>query len=273
MDSFRLSILSIALIWACVSVRASGQSVSHHGSIFGTAVDSTGRPLADVQVEIEDLKLSVRSSAQGIFRLDSVEAGSYTLAGRRLGFKPIVVPLRVAANEVTYADLVFRATVDRLAPVTVSGVASSAAPSTGFDERMIDGQGTYITAADIEKLNPARVSQILRRVPTLRVAPNGEVFSGRGKVSLLSKACANGLPIYLDNVLLGGGTEDDPSSLSDGFFGKASPQNPNARAAIDLVNPTSIAGIEIYSGPSTIPPSVQGSNSSCGAILIWTKRK
>jgi hypothetical protein len=159
-----------------------------------------------------------------------------------------------------------------LAPVIVRATPS-AAPSTGFDERLNNAQGAYFTAADIERFNPLRVSQLLRRVPTLRVAPNGEIFSSRGKASLLSKACANGLPIYVDNVLLGGGSVDDPSALSDGFFGKSSPHNPTARAAIDLLNPTTIAGIEVYSGPATVPPNIAGANSSCGAILIWTKQK
>ena len=180
----------------------------------------------------------------------------------------------IALTWLVASDQVFgQSAPQSLPPVTVNATPTSAAPSTGFDERRNSAHGTYFTATDIERVNPSRVSQLLRRVPALRVAPNGEVFSGRGKASLLSKACANGLPIYVDNVLLGGGSVDDPSALSDGFFGKGSPQNPTARTAIDLLNPGTIAGIEVYSGPATVPPNIAGANSSCGAILIWTKQK
>ena len=273
MNSHGVSMVLIALACVVATGQLSGQVLSRSGSVHGTAVDSTGRLLADVQIEIEGLKRSTRTSEQGWFRIDSVEEGSHVLSAKRLGFRPIVLSLRVRANDTTYAQLVLKSAEQTLAPVTVRATPSSAAPSTGFDERLNNAQGAYFTAADIARLNPSRVSQLLRRVPTLRVAPNGEIFSGRGKTSLLSKACANGLPIYVDNVLLGGGSADDPSTLSDGFFGKGSPQNPTARAAIDLLNPTTIAGIEVYSGPATVPPNIAGANSSCGAILIWTKQK
>jgi hypothetical protein len=243
------------------------------GSIFGTAADSTGRFLADVQLDVEDINRSTRTSPQGWFRIDSVEEGTHLLVARRLGFQPIVLSIRVLANDITYADVILRPNMHSLAPVTVRAAVSSAATSTGFDGRMGTGQGTYFTSADIEKIGPSKISNLLRRVPALRVSANGEVFSSRGKVSLLSKACANGLPVYVDNVFFGGGSSDDPSTLSDGFFGKGSGQNPVVRSAIDLVDPTRIAGIEIYSGPATVPANIAGANSSCGAILIWTKQK
>lgn len=261
-----------ALISVAMSVQAFAQPI-RSGSIFGTAADSTGLLLSDVQLDVEDINRGTRTSAQGWFRIDSVEEGIHLLVARRLGFQPIVLSVRVVANDITYADLILRPNMHSLAPVTVRGTVSSASASTGFDGRMGTGQGTYFTADDIEKIGPSKISNLLRRVPALRVSANGEVFSSRGKVSLLSKACANGLPIYVDNVLFGGGRSDDPSTLSDGFFGKGSSQNPVVRTAIDLVDPSRIAGIEIYSGPATVPANIAGANSSCGAILIWTKQK
>ena len=38
-----------------------------------------------------------------------------------------------------------------------------------------------------------------------------------------------------------------------------------------LPSPKQIAGIEVYSGSSTIPPQFAGYNRGCGVILVWTR--
>lgn len=38
-----------------------------------------------------------------------------------------------------------------------------------------------------------------------------------------------------------------------------------------LPTPKTLAGIEVYAGPSTVPPQFSGMNRGCGVILVWTK--
>jgi hypothetical protein len=43
--------------------------------------------------------------------------------------------------------------------------------------------------------------------------------------------------------------------------------------AIDeLLIPSNIAGIEVYSSGNAAPPAYQGLNGSCAVVVIWTKR-
>lgn len=253
---------------------ALGQAIGL-GSVHGTAVDPTGTIVPDVEITIVDLNRTTRTTHDGWFVVDSIPAGIHQVRARRAGFELIALSLQVLVNDVTYADFVMRPLVTELAPVTVRGTASDTrdAPSE-FTQRMANGQGTYFTAADIERLRPRRVSDMLRRVPGLAVLPNGEIFSGRGVVTINSKACAHGMPVYVDRVQVGGGSTGDPSSITDdALHRKPDWLSPTAtsRSMIDGVKPQDIAGIEVYKGPATTPASVPGMTSSCGSILIWTK--
>jgi hypothetical protein len=49
--------------------------------------------------------------------------------------------------------------------------------------------------------------------------------------------------------------------------------SPVAGADVDeMVEPQDINGIEIYRGPSEVPGRWMANRSSCGLIVIWTKR-
>jgi hypothetical protein len=253
---------------------ARGQS-NPLGSIRGTAVDPTGRIIPDVQITIIDLNRATLTTRDGWFVFDSIRSGPHQIRARRAGLEFQVVNLQVLANDVTYVDFVMRPLVTQLAPVTVRTTAPDArgAPPE-FTERMTNGQGTYFTAADIEKVHPHRVSDMLRRVPGLSVLPNGEIFSGRGVVSVKSNPCPHGMPVYVDRVQVGGGSGGDPASIfEDTVYRKPEWMSPTAasRSVVDGIKPQDIAGIEVYKGPATAPASLAGSTSSCGEILIWTR--
>jgi hypothetical protein len=253
---------------------ARGQS-NGMGSIRGTAVDLTGSIIPDVEITIVDLSRTTLTARNGWFVLDSVPSGLHQVRARRAGFEFIMLSLKVPINDVTYVDFVMEPFVPELTPVTVRGTApdTRGAPPE-FTERLANGQGTYFTASDIEKVHPRRVSDMLRRVPGLTVLPNGEIFSARGVVTVNTKSCAHGMPVYVDRVLVGGGSEGDPASLTDdALHRKPDWLSPTAasRSVIDGIKPQDIAGIEVYKGPATAPATLSGSTSSCGEILIWTK--
>ena len=161
-----------------------------------------------------------------------------------------------------------------LAPITVSTARDTRGAPLEFSQRVESGQGTYFTAADIEKAHPRRVSDMLRRVSGLNIRPNGDVFSGRGASSINSEPCVHGMPIYVDRVLIGGGSVGDPTSLTgDTLHRTAEWLSPTAgsRSVIDGMKPQDIVGIEIYKGPATAPATIPGATSSCDVILVWTK--
>lgn len=259
---------------------ASAQGHRTLGEIAGKVIDARGAPVAGVEVEVADVHRRVRTGTDGLFRIDSLEPGDHVLQARRIGFNPLVAAIQIDSIETTYADIVMQPAVNVLASVVVKVDLLMRGVPRGFLERMHSGgQGTYITAADIQRGNPQRVSDILRWVPGVKVAPNGEVFTSRGAVSILTNACANGLPVYLDNIEVGGGTGGAPDGfigdLNAGRVSRTGPVPVSAAAIVrsvaDIIPPERVVAIEVYSGPASVPPTLPAANSSCGAVFIWTR--
>jgi hypothetical protein len=245
------------------------------GALHGTAVNTSGAIVPDVEITIVDLGRATRTTGGGWFILDSIPAGVHHVRARRAGFQFVELDLEVAFNDVTYADFVMKPLATELAPVSVRGSATEThAADPRFADRMASGQGIYFTAADIEKHHPHRTTDMLRRISGLTILPNGEVYSGRGIVTLKTAACIHGMPVYVDGVQVGGGDMGDPASIMDDKLHRSAEWlSPTAasRSVIDGVKPETITGIEIYKGPATALASIPGTTSSCGAILIWTR--
>ena len=267
----------ILVIGSPLAVGAQQQTAT--GTVSGRATNERGEVMGDVEVEVVDAHRKTRTSRNGIYRLDSIGVGAHVFQARRVGFSPLVASIEIDSGATTYADIVMRPAANVLASVLVKADLLMRGVPRGFLDRMHSGaQGTYITAEDIKRQNPHRVSDILKFVPGVKVAPNGEVFSSRGLVTVLSNGCANGLPVYLDNIQVGGGTGGGP----DGFIGDqnagrvgrgAAPVGATAvaRSVADIIPPERVVAIEVYSGPATVPPTLPAANSACGAVFIWTR--
>lgn len=111
----------------------------------------------------------------------------------------------------------------------------------GFYRRLDQGEGTFITQEDIAEINPRTTSQILRRLPGFIVSESGHVSAPR------SRRCT-GVSYFIDGV------------HAEGSY-------------LDTVLPSSISGIEVYSGGATVPMQfrVYGQDATCGVVLIWMR--
>ncbi len=123
-----------------------------------------------------------------------------------------------------------------------------------FERRRKAGLGRYITAGEIEQLNPIDATDILRRAPGVIVS--GEVSRGTSVRFFRGGAlCVEEPLIFLDGVFT-------PNLFIDA-----------------VLTPERIAGIELYSGPATVPAELQvqgsgltgGTRAACGVIAFWTK--
>lgn len=105
------------------------------------------------------------------------------------------------------------------------------------------GSGHFVSRTDIERQRPAYASDALRRVPGVSLRPS----SGIGNVVRL-RGC--GPAVFMDGV-----------------------QALNAELD-EVVRPSDIEGIEIYSSSANLPPQyADRSGRSCGAILVWTRSR
>jgi hypothetical protein len=60
--------------------------------------------------------------------------------------------------------------------------------------------------------------------------------------------------VYVDGHMVSGRSQSDP--LFD----------------MNSIQPDQIEAIEFYAGPSETPPEYSGLNSTCGVLVIWTRK-
>jgi hypothetical protein len=212
--------------------------------VSGMVRDAGGRPIVRANVGVRGAAASASTDERGAFSLGGLPAGTRALQVRAIGYEPASVAVTLASGASTSARVTMQRRADVLAPVTVLGKESRRSRDiTGFVERSRNGMGSYLTAEDIDKRGAIQLTDAMRMMTGIQVRPNGRGYSilGRG-------GCA-------------------PSVFIDGL-----PVQEGARDIDDLVRPSDVAGVEVYSGGGTVPAQFAAQANGCGTVLIWTKR-
>jgi hypothetical protein len=208
-----------------------------------------GDPMGDVQLLVRGSAAQGTTDAQGHFTLAGLPAGTFTLEARHLGFAPARMIVDLASHRTTTVTLTLDKQAAVLNTVHVYGKRSSRRSLTDFLERQRRGFGHFITRADIEKQHAFEISDLLRRIPGVRVVLTATGFGNtlvmRGGDQTSFAGCVP--VVYVDGMRI---------YLEAGF-------DINSIVALQ-----DIAGIEVYRGASETPPQFQG--NGCGAVVIWT---
>lgn len=211
-------------------------------------------PVADAEISVKSDKLErvVRSDAEGIANFGILHPGTIEIRVRRIGFKQTQLLARVEAgnNELTVN---IDGAIVSLADVRIVGNRTVMGRHEDFDMRLKRGDASSsITAEQIAKRNPIRLSQMLRSVPGVRIS------EGMGQTVAISTRGKNpGKFLLIDCVM---------RVMVDGVIQPAN-------SDLDVVVPDAAYGIEVFNGPAAIPLKLQGVRNDlwCGLIAIWTK--
>jgi hypothetical protein len=216
--------------------------------VSGIVQDPSGRPLAGARVRLLGIDGSTREAeADSLGRFEfgdpPARAGD-RLAARRVGFAPDTVPV-VSGSSLGVLLVLDRVAV-ALPTVVVNGRRDLRGPLAGFYARRAQGQGRFFTAEEIDRQGVRRLSDLLRGLPGLRLETR------RGGMSTMRLRGSNVAPlVWLDGAPLGAGELD-----------------------IDAFDARTFAGVEIYSGPATVPAQFAGSarmSTSGGTIVLWSR--
>jgi hypothetical protein len=224
-------------------------------------VDDHQQPLRDVVVDVTPLAgepFSMRTDAGGRTSARNLPRGTATVRLRRVGFQEgtITVELAPGTNEVPVL-------LDPTASPTLDTVRVSAArvPNTrfsDFDRRRAAGRASrFIGQDEIERRAPVSTWQLLTRVPGMIVLDS---LGYRFAKSTRERALSCWMRVAINGRLLPEG-------------------RPNLAM---LPPPTELYGIEVFTGPSTIPPEFTSQGASgteddmrsrtfCGIISLWTR--
>ena len=241
----RLALVAFALI---ISDEAHGQIPAINrdkGTIQGVVGDSVDVGIMGATVMIIGGATVAVSADDGAFRLTGVPLGAQLLIARRIGFRPDTVSVTVTGDSTSAIRMRLRSTAQQIAPVIIaSGRARYSGRLAGFNERRDRGAGRFFTAADIDRRQPRLVTDLLRTVPGVRVGTQ----NGQGIVTFRGRSCPP--LVWVDGAPATAGYLD-----------------------VDLFQPSTLAGIEVYSGMATVPAAFtwMRGKSNCGVIALWTR--
>jgi hypothetical protein len=237
--------------------------------------DVSRQPIGDAEVSIAALGLHTRTTPSGAFRLANVAEGTQEVLVRRVGFAPATTKIDFQAGD----QVERRISLDRA--VVLDTVVVAERENRGFAERRKLGLGHFITREEIEKREGAQISSFLEQIPGMRITRghNNQAWPLFSRVtSMRCTGCyvpemwelQQGMRmecyalVYLDGHLMNRPTMQRYKGEA---YRAAQPFNVNSLPT------TSIESIEYYAGPSQTPMEFSGSDTGCGVLVIWTKRR
>ena len=206
--------------------------------------DEVGAPIPNVEVSAANVA-SVRTDSVGKFLLATLPPGALDVSFRRLAFSPVVLSILVPRDDTTEVDVTLRIVAQKLTGIVVQADAPHLRQLDAFEARRKLGIGHFITRPQIEKRNASLLSDMMRMIPGAVIIP-GE----NGRAILRFARTMRGCPpqFFIDGIQAFGFNVDD-MPIGD------------------------VEGVELYAGPSGLPPEYNKINSTvnCGTVIIWTR--
>jgi hypothetical protein len=241
------AVLIFAASTAALPRDACAQDQLPAGAVSISVVDSLGRTISGAELTVDGTTVRGVTDERGEVRFNAVRGGPATIRVRRLGFRPatldIVVDQRVPATSiVTLAQI-----PQRLATIVVKGGTNYTGRMAGFYQRRDLGIGHFVSRERLEHDNPSQLTDIFRRLPGVQITSTRFI---RNAIRFRGNGGSCWPLVWLDGAPL-----------------------PTAEFDLDFLSPSSIEGIEVYSGISQIPPQFMGSRGlgSCGVIVVWSR--
>ncbi len=212
------------------------------GEIAGRITDATtGRPLPNATVRIQELNRTVKSDRSGAYRITDVPAGSYTVEAEFVGFADNSTSVTVAATGVaTQAIALSGANIEE---VTVTGYRLAQATALQ-DKKSAKYIKESVTADDAGKLPDQNAGDTLARVTGVSVTTD----QGEGRYVTI-----RGIDAALSNVTIDGQTI-------------GSPEGDTRRVAMDTVPANILSKLEVI---KSVTPDLDG-NAIGGTINLVT---
>lgn len=226
---------------ACVVAVLQTTTAQGTAGIAGQLLDRANRqPVGDAAITVVGTAAILRSNAAGRFTRGGFAPGVYVVQARALGYTPGSWVVELVARETLSVVIELEAVPLTLPGLTVEGAAREQRGMEGFERRRQRARGIYVTEEDITRTNPARLSDILRNAPGVRLVC-------RFGICRVRMSRANCQPDY----------------FVDGL-----PANNSTSLEMPVIG---VIAVEIYRTSTETPLEFLRGNNTCGTIVIWTR--
>ena len=220
--------------------------------VVGIVTDQvSGDPISEVVVNVPGTGRATTTGSDGRFGLPDLLPGWHVVAFSHLGYQRRSESLEVRAGHATKIQVVLTVDAIALEPIEVTvDRRDRNLDRVGFYQRREDGWGNFVDREDIENWNPIDLTDALIRFPGIAIVADARSPMDRRLRFRRGRGVCSPR-VYLDGVMLTG---------------------LRAFSVDDIVNPMSVAGIEMYRGTAGIPAQYAGLGTACGVVLIWLRR-
>ncbi|GBD32655.1 hypothetical protein HRbin33_01628 [bacterium HR33] len=256
--------LPLRSAWVAVLLCVCGSRAVWAQVIQGQVVDRlSNQPVRSGVVRLLDTRgevASTRLDLNGRFVLEAPEPGRYWLRFESPGYRVVVSS---AIDLAPGATLAYSIQTQSLPPaqmdtVVVEGRAVPARLASFYERRARGAGGEFFTREELDRWNPAEVTDIVRRAVGFAVVPNTNY--GRRGDTRQNLVINNRLGDYI-------GQSCPPLVFLDGMYvGTAWDFDIDSHLAV-----TNIEAMEFYNGPGNMPIEFNRRGSDCGVIGIWTR--
>lgn len=221
--------------------------------IVGVVTDQvSGDPVPDVVVNVVALGRVATTDDNGRFSLPELIPGRHDVAFSHLGYRERSESIEVEQDRVARLQIVLTVDAIALDPIEVAVDSRDRnLESVGFYQREEDGWGDFLDREYIENWNPIELTRALTRFPGVTRVPDPRMPS-QGFLALRRMGTLCIPTVYLDGIRIGDARQ--PAGIDQ------------------ILDPSVVAGVEVYRNTAGIPPQYSGTGSSCGVVLIWLRR-
>lgn len=238
----------------------SSLSFAQSGTLTGTVTDqSSGEPLAGVNIYISELEKGTASDIDGNFTIEELKFGTYTVRATYVGYDTYEQPVNIE-QDTTTLNIVMSSQMQQLEDVVVTayGVQQS------MNELPYSAQ--QVNVEDLQGGGAENfLSSLSGRVAGLKISQNNTLGGSTNIVMRGYKSISgdNQVLFVVDGVPYSN-QEFNNSDVEEGFAGFD-----YGNTAVDI-NPDNIRTINVLKGPAAA--ALYGSRASNGAIVIETNR-
>jgi hypothetical protein len=206
---------------------------------------------AGSRVELVGTGQVALTNEKGEFTMTKLPSGSHVLLARHMGFGAETVPVDLTSRQPQRVTIKLPKFVAMMDPVVVNARSAASLDRVGFSQRQRTGTGFYMGPDQLKNINGLYLTDILRRVPGLRVVSSQDgdvVTSSRGVSSLTGGDCVQ---YFVDDMPW--------QSMSPGDINS-------------FVNAHEVVAMEVYQGSNT-PAQYSRAMQGCTTIVLWTRFK
>jgi hypothetical protein len=216
-------------------------------TLIGRVVDSIGGGLVGAEITLlKSDRVRAITGDSGQFRIAGLAAGTTVFNVRRIGFEAASFTAVLHSGKTQRATFRLTPSAQSLPTVAISDTAVQTHWLDAFDRRKSGARGTFITRAQMDKMDARSGADVLRTVPGVRVE------AGRGGMG--------------NRVIMNRGSgvrQCVPTTYVHGM---------QYSGTIDDFAADEIEALEVYVGISEIPPELDKIGKGiCGVIVIWTR--